>query len=204
MNPIRSYEDFLDYMRYSGKNTECIVPVVLIRPGTVMRMNERRNMDDFFDYFDERSGNVTFFLPGYSYTPGTGIAQFIRKITRGSGLKSIFKIRRLGDIDASNHDFVKFINTLETQNPRFHYQGNTELLLLRYIPGDDYEQGLFDFRHLHRYDLTMIMRRQGRSGLMRFLEYLLREYRRFPGGIGVIDSADLYYNSMFKENNHGE
>lgn len=198
MNPIRSYENFLDYMRYSGENTECIVPVVLIRPGTVMRLNERRDMDDFFDYFDERTGDVTFFLPGYSYTPGTRISQLIRKITRGSGPKSIFKIQRLGDIDASNHDFVEFISTLESQNPRFHYQGNTELLLLRYIPGADYGRGSFDFYHLHRYDLTMILMRQGRSGLMRFLESVLRDYRRCSGGMDVMDSADLYYNDMLR------
>ena len=122
----------------------------------------------------------------------------LRKIISGSGAKAIFKIRRLGDIDASNHDFVEFINTVETQNPRFHYQGNTELLLLQYIPGDDYEQGSFDFRHLRRYNLTLILGRQGRNGLMQFLEYILREYRRFSGGMDVIDAADLYYNDMIR------
>ena len=123
---------------------------------------------------------------------------------RGPGPKSLFRIRRLGDIDASNHDFVEFINTLESQNPRFHYQGNTELLLLRYIPRGDYERGSFDFYHLRRYDLTLILMRLGRHGLMRFLESVLRDYRKLPGGMGVIDSADLYYNDMLRGDNNGK
>lgn len=201
---IRSYEDFLDYMRFSGKNASCIIPVVLIRPGTVMRMNERNGMDDFFDYFDARTGDITFFLPGYSYTPGTKLSHLFDKIVSGQRRRPAFSIQRLGEVEASNQDFVSFINTLENRCPSYRYYGNTELLLFRYIPGSGYERGEFDFRGLRRYNLTEVYRRRGRPGLMRFLETLLHDYRDFSEDFSFSEAADLLYNDIVQETNYGE
>lgn len=44
-----------------------IIPVLLIKPGTIQRLNRRGLISNLFDYFDRRTGDIGFYVPGYTY-----------------------------------------------------------------------------------------------------------------------------------------
>lgn len=73
MNPIVSYKDFLDYNKWMKTTLNSYVPVVLMRPVSVLMMNENHYLDYIFDYYDHRTGEIQFFFPGYMQNPSKGL-----------------------------------------------------------------------------------------------------------------------------------
>lgn len=160
MNPVISYRDFMQYMARSSNNHSQLLPVVLIKPSTLLYLNREYRLDHLFDYFDRRTGNeVQFFLPGYSHYPSTSFLQsssILPEIKPYNQNAVALNLTRLKKVYYSDNDFLNFVEILEQNAQNFRYYGNTELLFIKYIPGRDSALGRFDFSNIHRYNLSQI------------------------------------------------
>lgn len=160
MNPVISYRDFMQYMAWSSNNHSQLLPVVLIKPSTLLYLNREYQLDHLFDYFDRRSGDdVQFFLPGYSHYPSTSFLQYTSLLPEVKPYNQnavALNLTRLKKIYYSENDFISFVEILEQNAPAFRYYGNTELLFIKYIPGIDRALGRFDFSNIHKYNLSQI------------------------------------------------
>lgn len=157
MNPVISYKDFTDYLKWNVRDETKLIPILLIRPVTVRYLNKERIFENFFDYMDARTGkDIQFFLPGYVHYPNTSFNPMLPNWTPHDEDTIAIRISRLGNIHYSNKAFVDFLDILERSSPRFRYRGDTELLLVNYEPSEDNELGKIDFENIHRYNLTYL------------------------------------------------
>ena len=158
MNPVVSYNDFLDFLKSPKYNQDRLIPVLLIKPSTInYYYNQRIPLDRIFDYFDARTGDhIQFFLPGYAHYPDNISLDTLSQLYTYNENCVALNIRRLGKIYYSNKDFVKFIEELEKHALNFRYQGDTELLFIKYIANTQNEPGHFDFSQVYRFNLSNI------------------------------------------------
>lgn len=157
MNPVISYKDFTDYLKWNVRDEEKLIPVLLIRPVTVRYLNKERIIENFFDYIDVRTGgDIQYFMPGYVHYPNTSFKPVLPNWSPRNEDTIAIRISRLGNIHYSNKAFTDFISILERSSPMFRYRGDTELLFVNYTPSEDYEFGKIDFENIHRYNLTYL------------------------------------------------
>lgn len=179
MNPVISYTDFMEFMRWSSNNQTQLLPVLLMKPSTMLYLNREHHLDQVFDYFDRRSKEVQFFLPGYSHYPSTVFADLLPRVRPYNENAIALNLHRLKKIYYSDNDFIEFIELLESNALNFHYYGNTELLFIKYIPGSDSELGTFDFSTMHRFNLSNMYYSYQKElfPVERFLEEVLHTIR---------------------------
>lgn len=174
MNPVVSYKDFMEFMRWS--NQDQLLPVILMKPSTLLYLNREHRLDHIFDYFDRRSGkDVQFFLPGYAHYPSTAFPELLFNLHTYNEKAVALNLNRLKNIYYSDDDFIEFIELLENSSPCFRYYGNTELLFIKYIAGTDGALGKFDFTAIHRFNLSHMFYAHQESfyQIERFLEEVL-------------------------------
>lgn len=166
MNPVSSYHDFIEFLQYSRDNSDKLIPIVLIKPSAMLYLNREHFLEHIFDYFDNRSGkSIPFFLPGYAHYPDTAFTYILVDEPPYNEDAIALKTRKLGKIYYSEKDFIGFIEKLEDGYTEFFYRGDTELIFLKYIAGERYNLGGFDFSKLHRYNLSQIFYSQKYHGL---------------------------------------
>ncbi len=157
MNPVISYNDFLNFMRCSLNNQNKLIPVILIKPSTVLYLNSEYHLDHIFDYFDRRTGkDIQFFLPGYSHYPSTSFSEILPNVRPYNKKAIALRVNRLNEIYYSDNDFVSFIELLEENVPSFRYYGHTELLFIKYISSTEDNLGRLDFNKFYRFNLSQI------------------------------------------------
>lgn len=157
MNPVISYNDFTNFLKWNVRDKEELIPILLIRPVTIRYLNKERIIENFFDYMDARTGeDIQFFLPGYVHYPNTSFKPMLPDWTPRNEDTIAIRISRLGNIHYNNKAFVDFLDIIERSSPRFRYRGDTELLLVNYEPSEDNELGKIDFDNIHRYNLTYL------------------------------------------------
>ena len=171
MNPVITFHDFLEYMEWST-NTDKLVPILLIKPSTILLLNQDHRINHMFDYYDRRSGEVQFFLPGYAHYPSLSFMDVFPNHRPFNSDAIALHLTRLRTIYYSDNDFIDFIETIEHFAPSFRYYGNTELLFLKYISKKGSNHGRFDFSDLHRYNISDIYHSNPRS-LEHILEAIL-------------------------------
>lgn len=153
MNPVVSYNDFKEFLRRSNQNQ--LLPVILMKPSTLLYLNREYRLGHAFDYFDRRSGkDVQFFLPGYSHYPSTAFPELLSGFRAYNENAVALKLNRIKNVYYSDDDFIDFIELLENNSPGFRYYGSTELLFIKYIAGTDGALGEFDFTAIHRFNLS--------------------------------------------------
>lgn len=205
MNPVCSYHDFLEFLRYSSDNRDKLIPVLLIKPSTILHLNREGMLDHHFDYFDRRSGeNVQFFLPGYAHYPSLDFAEIFPNVRPYAKDAVALTTRRLGKIYYSEKAFVEFIEKIEDSSPDFIYRGDTELLFIKYLANTDYKIGSFDFCNIHSYNLSRLFYSQNideipyniqLSRVSHFLEDVIFEMRRgTKNDDELISSINSRYN----------
>ena len=178
MNVIKSYKEFLEFLRHSNINKECIIPIVLIKPSTVLLLNRDHRLDHLFDYYDERTGRLKFFLPGYNHNPQKpwlSIYLLMDSICQHKNRDNAIRIHRLGDIQYDNHAFTSFVDVLEHKIPDYHYYGDTELLFIKFIPSDNTITGDFDFQSYHVYNISALFHLHGYHSVERFIQIILKK-----------------------------
>ncbi|MBR2714680.1 MAG: hypothetical protein IKB73_00535, partial [Ruminococcus sp.] len=184
MNPVCSYNSFLEFLQYSHGNNDKLIPIFLIKPATMIYLNERLHLDNHFNYFDRRAGrNVDFFLPGYAHYPSITFNQIFPNFNYSKDAIAL-DTERLGRIYYNNADFIEFIEILERNSFNFIYRGDTELLFIKYLSNNQHAKGTFDFTTIYRFNLSDLFYcsnakhepdhiRFGR--VSRFLEDVIRE-----------------------------
>ena len=166
MNPVSSYQDFMEFLQYSRDNNNKLIPIALIKPSVMLYLNREHFLEHIFDYFDNRSGkSIQFFLPGYAHYPDTAFTNILADVRPYNENAIALTTRRLGKIYYSEKDFIGFIEKLEDGYSKFFYRGDTELIFLKYIAGEEYNLGRFDFSKLYRYNLSKIFYSQKYYGL---------------------------------------
>lgn len=155
MNPVISYNDFTNFLKWNVRDKEELIPILLIRPVTIRYLNKERIIENFFDYMDARTGeDIQFFLPGYVHYPNTSFKPMLPDWSPRNEDTIAIRISRLGNIHYSNKAFTDFISILEMYSHSFVYRGDTELLFINYEPAKEYSLGKIDFENIHRYNLT--------------------------------------------------
>ena len=180
MNPVVSYQDFIEFMRWSSNNQDQLLPVILMKPSTMLRLNQQHQLEHIFDYFDRRSGKgVQFFLPGYSHYPDTAFADLLPDYCPYDKNAVALNLNRLKKIYYSDDDFINFIELFENNSPGFRYYGNTELLFVKYVAGTNGELGKFDFAVFYRFNLSHMYysNKESLYPIERFLEEVLHIIR---------------------------
>lgn len=160
MNPIVSYKDFLEHMRWANDKDEILVPVILIKPSTILLLNREHHLNHLFEYYDRRTSEVQFFLPGYSHYPNYPHEALFSNCRPYNSNTIALQLRRLKTIYYSENDFIEFVETIERNAPDFRYYGNTELLFMKYVAGIDDPLGHFDFSQIFRYNISTIYHNQ--------------------------------------------
>lgn len=157
MNPVCSYHDFLEFMQYSSDGQDKLIPILLIKPSSILYLNRKRFLGNVFSYFDKRSGqHIQFFLPGYAHYPDIAFAEIFPMMQPYKCDAVAFSIERLGRIYYSERAFVDFIEKLEEHAPHFIYRGDTELLFIKYLANPQCDIGQFDFSEIHRYNISRL------------------------------------------------
>lgn len=183
MNPVISYKDFTDYLKWNVRDEEKLIPILLIRPVTVRYLNKERIIENFFDYMDARTGkDIQFFLPGYVHYPNTSFKPILPDWSPRNEDTIAIRISRLGNIHYSNKAFVDFLDVIERSSHRFRYSGDTELLLVDYKPSENEALGKIDFDNIHRYNLTHLfdsvtLNYHDDRVRLRYVEYFLESVR---------------------------
>lgn len=204
MNPVCSYHDFLEFLKYSSDNNDKLVPVFLIKPSTMLYLNCEYFLDRHFDYFDSRSGqNVQFFLPGYAHYPDIAFDQIFPNVRPYTKDAVALTTRRLGKIYYSESAFVDFVERIEHGSQNFIYRGDAELFFIKYLANNQHEIGSFDFTNIHRYNLSELFLAQsmhdvtGNERLIHithFLEDVIFEIRNASKNENeLIDSINTRY-----------
>lgn len=199
MNPVLSYSDFQEYMRYADVRGQ-IIPIILIKPSVILDNIRTHRLDLDFEYFHNRTGDrVTFFLPGYAHYPRLECGELLSKYRPWDKNAIAFTINDR-DIYYSNKAFVDFVGILEQRSNAFHYYGNTELLLVRFNCGEEYRIGDIDFRAIHRFDLTQLFLAGGSEDrgyhiVNTFLENVYHELIRFSDEDIFFSRIQLYYDN---------
>ena len=175
----------------TGKGEESrIIPVLLIKPGTVQRLNRHYYISDLLDYFDRRTGDVGFYVPGYTYASGRGILKLL-----GNDPSVKVKLQRVGTILGTNEDFIDFINEFEKRG--YKYYGRTELLFIKYYSGAPRDVKEWEFDLLKRYDLTALYLAARLQGIEDFLEYIVGSFSDYE--TDFLDRADHIYNTIMEQ-----
>lgn len=157
MNPVVSYKDLMNYMFWSSNNKNQLLPVILIKPSIMLFLNREHRLDRIFSYFNRRSGQeVQFFLPGYAHYPSTAFSEFLPDVHPDNENAIALKIDFRRKIYYSDDDFINFVELIEKETPSFCYYGSTELLLIKYIAGDNGELGKFDFNTIYQFNLSQL------------------------------------------------
>lgn len=200
MNPVISYNDFTDFLKWNVIDSEKFIPVLLISPETVLSLNQLNIIDNFFDYMDRRTGRgIQFFLPGYAHYPNTNFKPVFPDWVPYNENTIAIRINRLGNIHYSNKAFTDFIDILEKFSPRFRYRGDTELLFIKYIPSNE----SLDFKNIRRYDLTYLFNsiqlnyRDDRVRLINirhFLEDVIHTIRSTTDETEMFQRIDMFYS----------
>lgn len=200
MNPVISYKDFTDYLKWNVRDTERFIPVLLISPDTVLSLNQSNIINNIFDYMDRRTGEgIQFFLPGYVHYPNTNFKPVFPDWSPYNENTIAIRINRLGNIHYSNKAFIDFIDILEKFTPRFRYRGDTELLFIKYIPSNEN----LDYKNIRRYDLTYLFNciqlnyRDDRVRLINirhFLEDVIYTIRSTTDETEMFQRIDIFYN----------
>lgn len=174
MNPVVSYKDIIDFMHWSQNNKDCFLPVILIKPETVLRLNSERRLDRIFNYFDRRSReDVQFFLPGYAHYPCSIYSQLLSTTPPYNKDTVALNLERLQSIHYSNNDFIEFIELIEKKAVGFRYYGDAELLFMKYVASKDGVLGHFDFNSFYRYNLSRLY--YSRQENFWYVEHFLEE-----------------------------
>lgn len=206
MNPVSSYQDFMEFLQYSSENRDKLIPVIIIKPSVMLYINRDSLLNHIFDYFDRRTGDgIQFFLPGYAHYPNTSFEHILANVRPYNADSIALTTGRLGNIYYSDKAFVEFIDELENHLNKFMYRGDTELLFLKYITGGQYKIGNFDFSKTNRYNLSKIYYSQRYRDLSEyerlrivehFLEDVILAIHRADGDEKMIASIDDRYNFM--------
>lgn len=204
MNLISSFEDFLNYLQYSGNDNERLIPILLIRPSTIIHTNNVHSLDPVLDYYDVRTGAVQFYLPGYKQFPGMTLRHLLTSFRYRRIPPKAFNIQRLGNVGYSSQDFTDFVEVLEREIPGYHYYGDTELIFARYIPGNSNCPGQLDYSNYRCYNLSTIFLNNGYRGLGHFLEQTLKEYKQRPNDNDMLVATDRFYRAMTRRTDYGE
>ena len=200
MNPVISYENFLDYMHMIEKN-DVIIPIILINPSNLFMWNDIIKIDKVLEYFHNRSGKeVTFFLPGYAHYPRFEFNSLFSSFTPDGDKASAFQFNNGYEFYYSHKAFTDFVDILESRDENYRYRGHTELLFAKYLHNE------IDFNTIKCFDLTELFNskkteRYGITTISTFLEDVLHEFRFFLGeNKNINDLCDIvqkYYNNSF-------
>lgn len=197
MNPVLTYSDFLNYLRrYSNDEKRRYIPVLLIKPDTILYLNGEHRLDYIFNYFDRRTGSrVDFFLPGYSHYPNLSFPESMSYRPFDENVVAL-SLRRIGDIFYSDNAFVDFIELVEESCYQFRYYGDTELVFFLYDPGADESRGSFDFSLFHRYNLSKLFLSDNERlySVRHFLEEVIHEIIETPNDERLINKINRYYH----------
>lgn len=99
MDPVSSYNDFLKILIHYQENNDRLIPIILIKPSTMLYLNRELLLEHIFDYFNIRTGgNVQFFLPGYAHYPDAAFGHFFAKVRPYNEDAIALRTRRLGKI----------------------------------------------------------------------------------------------------------
>lgn len=206
MNPVSSYDDIIEFLQYCSEKSDKLIPVFLIKPSTMLYLNREHFLEHIFDYFDRRSGDrIQFFLPGYAHYPDLAFGNILSNVRQNNKDAIALTTRRLGEVYYSEKDFIGFIETLEKETSEFIYRGDAELLLLKYITGEKYNLGRFDFSKIYRYNLSkkFYAQRDYNSDLymqlrriQRFLEDVIFIMHRANNETELIASISSCYNNL--------
>ena len=201
MNPVVSYDDFLEFMKYYNNPNikDRLIPVVLIKPISVIHINERGVLNRIFDYFDSRTEkNIQFFLPGYAHFPTSAFAEVLPSYTPFNEDNIALRLNRLGTVYYNEKDFINFIKVLEEKDSSFKYYGDAELLFIKYESNCDY--GDFDFSNIYRFSLSQLyFSNEGYRGLRRieyFIEKVLLAIYESNDNEGLINTVTYLYNQF--------
>lgn len=149
MNPVISYNDFLKFMQWSPNQNNRLIPVLLIKPSTVLYLNREHMLDHLFDYYDRRSANdIQFFLPGYVHYPTTSFAEILPNWSPHNENTVAFKLSRLNNIYYSNDKFIDFVEVLERNIQDFKYYGDTVLFFIEYQADTNGKIGRLNFKRI--------------------------------------------------------
>lgn len=204
MRPVSSFESFLENLRDSENNTKQLVPIVLIRPCTIIHTRNTQSLDAVFDYFDVRTGKIQFYMPGYMQSQEISLRRLLSTLRRNRMRTNAFNIQRLGNIGYSNQDFTAFVESLEREIPGYHYYGDTELLLIQYVPGKDDALGHLNYSIYRHYNLSILFMDGGYRGLSVFLEQTLHLYKECPTESELLANIDHLYKTMIRSVDYGE
>lgn len=210
MNPVISYEDFTDFLRWNIRDEEKLIPILLIKPVTVRYLNREWIMDGFFDYMDERTGEgIQFFLPGYVHYPNTKFKPVLPDWAPHNENTIAIRINRLGNIHYSNKAFTDFIDTIELSSPNFQYRGDTELLFVKYIPKQNNTLGKIDLENIYRYNLTRLFNSINRGyrddmiflmNVQHFLEDVIYTINHITNERDMIERINMCYLNACRNN----
>lgn len=155
MNPVISYNDFLKFMQWSPNQNNRLIPVLLIKPSTVLYLNREHMLDHLFDYYDRRSANdIQFFLPGYVHYPTTSFAEILPNWSPHNENTVAFKLSRLNNIYYSNDKFIDFVEVLERNIQDFKYYGDTVLFFIEYQADTNGKIGRLNFKKNYQFNLS--------------------------------------------------
>lgn len=128
MEAVRNYEDLCFSLHALGCK-QSIIPIILIKPSTILLFEDSLSLRHIFNYFDRRSGKGLFFyLPGYIHYPQSTIEPLFVP----SNATVALSLERIGNVYYSNDSFIGFLERLESLIPNYHYYGDTELILAEY------------------------------------------------------------------------
>lgn len=204
MRLVSSFEDFLNNLQDSGNDIERFIPIVLIRPSTIIHTRDVHSLDPVLDYYDVRTGVVQFYLPGYVQIPGMTLRNLFQSVRCSRYRPRAFNIQRLGNVGYSNQSFSDFVEVLEREIPGYHYNGDTELIFARYIPGNGNCPGQLDYSNYRCYNLSTIFFNNGYRELGHFLEQTLKEYKQRPNDNDMLAAIDRFYRPMTRRMDYGE
>lgn len=208
MNPVSSYNDFLEFLIHHQENNDRLIPIILIKPGTLLYLNRELLLEHTFDYFDLRTGrNVQFFIPGYAHYPDAAFGHFFAEVRPYNEDAIAVRTRRLGTIYYSDKDFVEFIEKLENEYLDFKYRGDTELLFLKYSSSKTHKLGKLDFSSIYRYNLTKMFysneyrtleQRHRMHEIEHFLEDVILAIRTANDDKQLINTIDCIYEKFMR------
>lgn len=155
MKPVISYNDFLVFMQWTTNQKNRLIPVLLIKPSTVLYLNRELMLDHLFDYYDRRTANdIQFFLPGYAHYPTTSFAEILPNRSPHNENTVALRLSRLNNIYYSNDRFIDFVEILERNIQSFNYYGDTVLFFIEYLAGANGEVGRFNFKKHYQFNLS--------------------------------------------------